>query len=142
MLKDWALNYVKSRDAHFSNIESIKDETNSFVVTHKNTSVGSGFKKQSVPKVQTYVVCEDLSALDVNSKDTVAFTSNTNKNFDVLIKNFDAMAKNDSLKLFFVNVDSNENWQLMPFRHNRMLSITGGELKPSLKSLFDSITQA
>ena len=139
-LQEWTVNYVKSRDAAYNNIESLKEQNNTILVTHKNTSVGSGFKKQTVPKSMAYEVQERLEKKTYADHTTI-ITYNTEKNIHALLTDFSFFASQPNVKIIFSNPNTHETWQIMPSRHKSMLSMTGADLKTSILALSENTTQ-
>ncbi|MFA6089173.1 MAG: hypothetical protein WC755_04885 [Candidatus Woesearchaeota archaeon] len=143
MLVDWTEKYVQSRDAAYKNIEKIEKKGNSFVVTNISTSIGSGFKKQVVAKIITYFPIGELvlEILKEVPSDSVLVVFNTQKNLSILSKNFDEFAKNQTLKIIFVNLTTNDSWQIVPYRHLSLSKMVGGDIKTGLLSLFETVPE-
>lgn len=140
MLKDWMISYVKSKDANFKNIETLSQKDNVLTVIHVSTSVGSGFKRQSVPKVATYVAMDNLSFGNFIA-DTTIITLNTKKNLNFLIDHFEDFVKNETLKIIFTNPSINETWQIHPFRHAKVSKMMASPVKPGILSLFETVPE-
>jgi hypothetical protein len=142
MLKEWMISYVKSKDANFKNIEKMDEKENSIIVTHISASIGSGFKKQVVPKIATYIAQDILQTENKDIiPDTIIITLNTKKNVNYLVDHFEEFAKNETLRIIFANPNINETWQIHPFRHARLLKMMEANLKQSIMSLFEPVPE-
>lgn len=139
-LLEWTLHYIKSRDAAHNNIERLKEDGNTILVTHRSMITGSGFKKQTVPKEITYQV-EDILQKTRCPVHTTIITYNTDANIRTLLDGFSFFAAQPDVRIIFVNPETHEIWQIMPSRHERLRSLTGSELKPSILGIAENTTR-
>jgi hypothetical protein len=139
-LVSWTKDYVKARDANINNIEKVDVSSNKVIITHVSTSIGGGFRKQTVPKVQTYIALGSLVTATYPA-DSVLVVYNTRKNLDYLSTHLEEFAKNETLRILFANPSINETWQIVPSRHLRMSKMMEADLKQSILSMFEGVPE-
>lgn len=139
MLVDWLVDYVKAKDSLYMNISDVSVKDNVVHIVHKNTSIGSGFKKQIVPKDQDYFCFENLDDISCLDKDSICVVLNTKNNVEKFISEFDKLKEIPGLKFIFVNLITNEVWQISPQRHHKLVEMMGSEVKSSIMSMSESI---
>ncbi len=132
VLKEWIVNYLKSRDAMTKQITSIRNDSENVDVF-----VEGSLKNQ-------YVIIQpelnDISKLDsLKDKHVVLVTANTKQNVEFLITNWDVIAKYQHLCLYFVNPDSSldKRWIIYPATHNRITERKA--LRKGLESMFSTV---
>ncbi len=127
-LKEWAQIFLKSRDAIQKSITGIENLNGDFIVHKAGGDV-------------LFLVRPELSNVDeivqkaANSSGLVVL--NTKKNLDLVIANWDKLAKLKGLCIYFVNPKSNEKWLVYPFTHDQITEKPA--LRRGLESLFSMV---
>jgi len=132
ILKEWIVEYLKSKDAVTKQITAIKrDSENADVVIE-------GALKNKYVIVQPEF--NDLSKLDFfKEKHVVIVTKNTRENVEFLITHWDVLAKNPHLSIYFVNPESSldKRWIIFPATHNRITEKKA--LRKGIESLYATV---
>ncbi len=127
-LKQWVQIYLKSRDVMQKSITGFENLNGDFVVHKTSGDV-------------LFLVCPELAAVDeVVEKTTGAaglVVLNTKKNVDIVIANWDKLAKLQGLCIYFVNPKANEKWLLFPYTHDQITEKAA--LRRGLESLFSMV---
>ncbi|MBN1386701.1 hypothetical protein JW968_07085 [Candidatus Woesearchaeota archaeon] len=126
-LSGWALDYVRSRDAHFRRIQDIARRGDDFFVKFSDREV-------------LYLIEPDMKADSLDKdKNYVLVTLNTKKNFDALIRVWPDLKAIRGLAVWFVNPNSaNETkWMINPYIHSKICD--DESLKTGLKAMFDTV---
>lgn len=129
-LKDWVLNYVKSRAAFDGDDFSIEESGNS--ISLKKDSGNKLFLVSDFLDDSLLKVIEDHAG----SLTVVAALSKID-NVNWLVKNWDFLIKFDKLSFMFINLDTSEKWAVFPKSHD--LVTERSVLKKGLLSLFEGI---
>jgi 2-hydroxy-3-keto-5-methylthiopentenyl-1-phosphate phosphatase len=134
VLKDWIVNYLKSRDAMTKQITSIKNDSESVDVFVEGT-----LKNQYVIIQPEFNDISQLSSL--KDKHVVLVTANTKENVEFLITNWDALAKYQHLCIYFVNPNSSldKRWIIYPSTHDRITERKA--LRKGLESMFSTVEE-
>jgi hypothetical protein len=129
-LLEWAVAYIKYKD-------SVKGKIQGFGVNEKLNRVDITNRDGTK---EVFLCSDSLSALDVSKlNDEKIACLNKKDNLNWLINNWD-LIKDKKCIFLFVNPKKSENWAINPFMHS---SVTDkAALKPGLKSLFESISEA
>jgi hypothetical protein len=132
VLRDWIVEYVKSKDLLIKQITAIKqDEQNCDVVV------------EGTVKSQYIIVnpaLGDLGSLDaLKDKHVVLVTANTKENMEALIKNWDRLIQYPHLSVYFVNPNSSldKRWVIFPATHARITERSA--LRKGLESLYATV---
>jgi hypothetical protein len=130
ILKEWAYNYIKNKDAFLKNIISIDNAPTGLLVKYKN-------------KDQIIITSEKLDIKLLKKKkesdNLFIFTYNTKNNLESLISMWDSIIKYKSLSICFVNQESKleKRWIIHPYTHNKISERSA--LKQGLMSLFQTV---
>jgi hypothetical protein len=129
-LLEWAAAYIKYKD-------SIRGKIQGFAVNEKQNRIDITNRDGST---EVFLCPEMLSSLDIKKlNDEKIACLNKKENLNWLIANWDSV-KDKKCIFLFANPKKSENWAINPFMHS---SVTDkAALKPGLKSLFDSISEA
>lgn len=128
-LKEWALAYVKSRDAFDKAIIKLESLDGDFVA-HKHSGEVVRFLVR--PEV-------DVGELAAAEGRVSAVVLNTRGNVDRVVGAWERLAKKKGLRLFFVNPVANEKWLLYPSTHDRVIERKA--LKRGLYGLFAAVPE-
>jgi len=127
-LKEWTQIYLKSRDVLQKAISGFESLNGDFVV-HKTT--GDVLFLIRPEFTNTDEVFEKASG------NAGLVLLNTKKNVDVVIANWDKLAKLKGLCIYFVNPKLNEKWLLYPYTHDQITEKPA--LRRGLESLFSMV---
>ncbi len=134
ILKEWIVNYLKSRDAMTKQITAIKPDSENVDVF-----VEGSLKNQ-------YVIVQpelnDISKLSLlKDKHVVLVTANTKQNMEFLITNWDALSKYAHLSIYFVNPNSSldKRWIIYPATHDRITERRA--LRKGIESMFSTVEE-
>ena len=111
-LKEWAIEYIKHKDAFKQQIVDIMVHDDNLVVRYKD-------------KEELVLICPELSQsfsrLDKYSYVSV-FTFNTQSNFNELIERWHQLTSIEGLTIYFTNPDSSTDtkWIIRPNLHNKI----------------------
>ncbi len=129
-LLEWAVAYIKYKDSVRGRIReySVTEKTNRVDITNKDGSE------------EVFLCAASLSSLDISKLNNEKIAClNKKENLNWLVANWD-LIKDKKCIFLFVNTKKSENWAINPNMHN---SVTDkAALKPGLKSLFESISEA
>ncbi|HLG23554.1 MAG TPA: hypothetical protein VI564_01345 [Candidatus Nanoarchaeia archaeon] len=135
-LTEWALNFVKNKDAISKKIVSIEKNKNGFdlFVKHKD-------------KEQFIIVMPSLASLDgaikklTNSSHFTIVALSSKENFKMLVQNWKTLVEFKFLNVMFANPFSNldKKWIIFPHTHNKICDEHSLEL--GLKSMFEMVEQ-
>lgn len=115
ILKNWIVEYVKSKDAMTRQITSIRQDAENVDVFVEGT-----LKSQFII-VQPEL--GDLSRLEsMKDKHVILVTANTKDNSEFLIKNWEELIKYPHLSVYFVNPNSSldKRWIIFPATHDKI----------------------
>jgi hypothetical protein len=135
VLKEWTLEYIKNKDLFTKSIKSIKQRDNKIIVEHTN-------------KIHTYIIVpfiKDIRGITEKTAKKDGFISlvifNSKENLEIIIKNWEELAKNQKFSIFFVNPFSSteEKWIIYPSTHSRISSPFS--LKKGLLALFATVEE-
>src|SRR3990167_6163926 len=126
-LNEWALNYVKSRDAHFRNIVDIRQDKDNFLVRFKD--------KEVLYLAEPVLKAEGLD----KDKNYVITSANTNENFDLLIRRWNDLSRIRGLVVYFVNPHSSTEtkWIINPYVHSKICD--DASLKTGIRAIFETV---
>ncbi len=125
-LKEWAKSFLTSRDVFQKNILEIKDLDGDFVV-HKRTGDVVFLIRPVFKSVDELLIPQGVNLVVLN----------TRQNLKSVVDNWAALAKIESLCIYFVNPRANQKWLLYPFTHDRIADRSS--LKRGLDSLFSMV---
>ncbi len=116
LLKEWMLQFLKSRDAFFRKIAGMADEEGGIQVNYKDG------------KQQRVLIMPDLShasaSLSGSKEDQhlIIATLSNRKNKDVLAAQWKSLVEYPFLTLYFINPysTSEKKWVLMPHVHHKV----------------------
>ncbi|HDD70928.1 MAG TPA: hypothetical protein ENF94_02065 [Candidatus Woesearchaeota archaeon] len=131
-LKDWLLNFLKSRSSFFGSDSSV-EEKEDFIILKKESGVEFFFVKGLLDdSVRDRIAgCKDkLTVVVLNKK----------ANVDWLVNNWDFLIRFPRLCFMFVNPDVSEKWAIFPKTHD--LISERNSLRKGLLSLFESVPPA
>jgi len=131
-LKDWIVEYVKSKDLLTRQITAIRqDEQNCDVV------VEGTVKSQYILVNPILGELGNLEAL--KDKHVVLVTANTKENMEALIKNWDKLIQYPHLSVYFVNPNSSldKRWVIFPATHDRITERRA--LRKGIESLYATV---
>ncbi len=134
VLKEWIVNYLKSRDAMTKQITAIRSGSENVDVFVE------GLLKSQYVIVQPEL--NDIGRLDsLKDKHVVLVTANTKKNVEFLIANWDALSKYPHLSIYFVNPHSaiDKRWIIYPATHDRITERRA--LRKGLESMFSTVEE-
>ncbi len=127
-LKEWAQIFLKSRDAVQKSITGIENLNGDFIV-HKAAGDILFLVRPEILNV------DEIVQQAAGSSGLVVL--NTKKNLDLVIANWDKLAKLKGLCIYFVNPKSNEKWLIYPFTHDQITEKPA--LRRGLESLFSMV---
>jgi hypothetical protein len=127
-LKEWAQIFLKSRDAVQKSIIGIENLNGDFIV-HKAAGDILFLVRPEISNV------DEIVQQAAGSSGLVVL--NTKKNLDLVIANWDKLAKLKGLCIYFVNPKSNEKWLIYPFTHDQITEKPA--LRRGLESLFSMV---
>lgn len=130
-LKEWYLQYIKNRDIILRKINSIDEGKPDEDITINNKD----------DTKETAIINEEPNSFNdiiknIKEEDKVnIIILNTKKNIDLMLKEWENLAKNKKLTIIFVNIDStlDKRWIIKPYIHHRITE------KSTLKSGIMSI---
>ncbi len=133
-LIEWVISFLKNKDLIFKRIELIEGGKNGF-----------DFFIKYKDKEQFFVVkpiIDDIKSLLSKFDESGHFglvVANTKGNFDVLVKNWDVLAKYKNLGIYFVNPFSklDKKWIVYPCTHNNICE--RGALEKGLNAMFEMV---
>jgi hypothetical protein len=132
ILKDWIVEYVKSKDAMTRQITSIKTNAENVDVFVEGTI-----------KTQFIIVqpeLNDLGKLDsLKDKHIVLVTANTKENSEFLIEHWVELIKYPHLCVYFVNPNSSldKRWIIFPATHDKITERR--TLRKGIESLYATV---
>ncbi len=121
----WAEHYLKARDSFERQLVSLERAEPGLVVTYK--------------KRELKVVGEEkltIAAASVRGN-VLLVTTQTEANFDVLVKEFSKFTAKDDLTIIFANPTTNEKWIIKPSVHAAVADKTN--LKAGLTTMFQTV---
>jgi len=129
-LKEWAIDYVKSRDAMQKTILSIDEQGDDFVV--KRSGAEDFFLIRPVFADVEGVVSKGDASVGL-------VVLNTRENLSSVISGWDKLCRMKGLKIYFVNpkASGDKKWLLAPYTHERISDRSA--LKKGLESLFSMV---
>jgi|ETNmetMinimDraft_2_1059921.scaffolds.fasta_scaffold49434_2 hypothetical protein len=135
-LLDWAINFVKNRDAFTKKIKEIeKGKDSDFSVRYDDGKEASFIIIPSIDDIQ--------KTLEKRTKKDhfCIITLNNKDNLDSIINNWKKLIEYEFLSIYFVNPDSklDKKWILFPYTHNKICDESS--LKSGLKSMFEMVEQ-
>ena len=129
-LLEWTAAYIKYKD-------SVRGKIQGFAVDEKTSRIDITNKDGSK---EVFICPKMLNDLDVSKlKDEKIACLNKKENLNWLISNWDSV-KDKRCIFLFANPKKSENWAINPFMHSNVTDKSA--LKPGLKSLFESISEA
>jgi len=131
-LKDWVVNYVKSKDIFKKTIEDIKKDVSEIVVIHKH-------------KEEIFYIDPFLEKIDEQTKrikpdsHSIFVCMNTKENFKKLLESWKGLVNFSHLGIIFLNPFSKTEklWTIFPHTHNLIADETS--LKTGLQTIFDQV---
>lgn len=132
-LVDWIFTYLKNRDIVFKKIAEIKKEEGKVITKLKED-------KEQLYIVEPFVenVEETLKKFGSEENSTLV-VYNTKENFDKVLNSWEKLINfKKHFNIYFVNPFSKleKKWIVYPYTHH---SISGGESKLGLKTLFETV---
>ncbi|HII16674.1 TPA: hypothetical protein HA361_02050 [Candidatus Woesearchaeota archaeon] len=137
LLRDWMLDYLKSRDAFFKNIREIQRETPGF-----DAAIVYEDKKEYITVLPEFDAATCNTSLQ-KAQDEKALLSivtlNNPESLNALARDWKAIAAHPHCKIYFVNpfAKGERRWILSPHTHNKIADERALEL--GLKSLAEMI---
>lgn len=132
VLKEWAVEYVKSKDVMTKQITNIKQNASEADVIVEGTL-----------KSQYIIVQPELNDLNklqgLKDKHVLLVTANTSENMDFLIGHWDELIQYPHLSVYFVNPNSSmdKRWVIFPATHDRITERNA--LRKGLESLYATV---
>lgn len=126
-LIEWILVFLQNRDI-FNRVIAGFERIN-----------GDLLVKRSIGDLLVLVrpVLKDVSDAVSSSGPCSLVVLNVKGNLDVVLKNWDSLAKKKDLCIYFVNPASNDKWILYPFTHNQITE--KASLRKGLETLFSMV---
>jgi len=131
VLKDWIIEYLKSKDLMTRQITAIRTDS------QEADAVVEGTLKSQFVIVQPQL---DLSRLQsLKDKHAVLVTTNTKENMEFLISHWDEAVQFPHLSIYFVNPNSSldKRWVIFPATHDRITERNA--LRKGIESLFATV---
>lgn len=127
-LYEWSKHYIKFKDCMKKNIQDIEYKDNEIFVKEKQRDI-------------IYHIAPDITTgiTQLQQKQEVIITTNTRKNLDELIKQWNILKKHKQLTIIFSHPSTNETWLIHPYTHNTITE--GNKLKEGLLTLFNNISR-
>ena len=133
-LKEWTINYVKSRDVIRNTIVEIHKDKEELVVVHKHKEV-------------KYFIDPFLEDIDKNLKllkedsDAAIICMNTQENLNKMFEKWKDLAKHRHLAMMFVNPSSklDKLWVIFPYTHDRIADPSS--FKTGIKTMFEQVDE-
>ena len=122
-LLEWASTHLRHQDLLKRSIESIQEEQQTLIITHKD-------KTKDI-----WLVQEDLDLSNTQVKGII--TLNTKNNLKKLIKEW-SIVKEADCKIFFANPQTNDRWAIVPSHHTKIADQKN--IKAGLESLAQNTT--
>ena len=126
-IKDWAVSFVKYKDAVMKKYSSVSKSA---------FGVLAVLKKGGEEKYLCFVSLDDLDVASLSDEKIICL--NKKSNLDWLITNWSSLIDKDSL-FIFVNPSKSESWALHPKNHH--IITDKAALKSGLLSLFESVSE-
>lgn len=133
-LKEWVLNYLQSKDIMAKNILSIEHNKDGFDLVVRSKA-GDQF---ILIRPELHDAKELSSAKE---RKTIVVILNTRKNLEFVITNWDMLAQQPLLCIYFVNPcsETETKWIIYPSTHNRIADRKA--LKKGLEALFSTVQE-
>ena len=129
LLKEWALEYLKAKDAFVKQIKNIEENT-------KECDVMLHYETHDRCVLVQDTIDADSVVKKAAAQPTYVVVPNTKENVELLLKNWDGFKEHKQLCFFFVNPNSKteQKWMVYPSTHD---SITEkNALRKGIESLF------
>jgi hypothetical protein len=125
ILKEWCINYVRSRDAHAMKIRDIEIKGNILII------------KEGKSK-SYYIIALDLKSITPRENTTIVTLNNT-KNIEIITKKWDDLSRIRRLKIILANPlsEQEQSWSIKPHIHEKVCDRKS--LKRGLKSMAELV---
>lgn len=144
-LLEWAVNFIKNKDAVHKKIEQIENGKDGFDLYVKYKDKEQYF--MLIPKISDVGNITDYISGKINAitqSDGVYFsivTLNSKDNFDALLKNWRRLIYSKRLSIIFANPlsETDKKWSISPYTHNKICD--DSSLESGLKSIFETVEE-
>jgi hypothetical protein len=126
-LFEWCEQYIRSRDAMERKLVKLERESHAVMATYKDRTI-------------RWLPLPQLSVPKENEGNITIVCLQTQANFNVLVNDFAAFAKNPGLTVIFLNPALNEKWLLKPAIHHAVADKS--TLKSGLQTLYQTVPPA
>jgi len=110
-LLDWILRHIRQKDVFFKKIEAIEESGDSAIVKYKDHS----------DLILAYsVLDEGMDKIMATDDDMIVAVLNSKQNIDVMVKNWDSLAKKAKLRFYFINPKADDKWIISPHTHHKI----------------------
>ena len=133
-LTEWAVNFIRSKDAFAGNLKSIEKDTDGFDLKIVYND------KEELVIVEPFIKDADkIISMMLKEKYVSLFLFNSFENFNFLVNNWKRLIGFEKLTIYFVNMFSNtdKKWAIKPYLHN--LISDDKKLKEGLNSMFMAV---
>ena len=134
-LKDWVINYVKSKDVFRKTIREIKKDVSEIVVIHSH--------KEEIFYIDPFLekIPEQLKKIKTDSH-SIFVCMNTKDNFKKLLELWNELVNFNNLGIIFLNPFSKTEklWTIFPHTHD--LIADEASLKTGLQTMFEQVESA
>lgn len=128
LLKEWVINYLRSRDTIKKEIQDIVEQEGNLVIRYLDMTK----KALIMPRLD--------NSLEIENH-TLIITLNTKNNFEWMLDKWNKFITYDDLYIYFINpkINAENRWIISPYIHSKVSERSA--LKQGLISLFNSVPE-